>query len=127
MPAEIAYFFRVPLLRDAAYQLQVPSDRARLHRFALEITETMFGGRPPEPQPDQWGDLKCEPHTTDPYALDLAEHARGVRIWAGDDDPDTFRIKIWTEDGLGDETIVYDNKRDQAIGAGSIIIHTKKK
>lgn len=86
MPAEIAYFFRLPLLRDAAYQLQVPSDRARLHRLALEITETMFGGRPPEPQPDQWGDLNGQPHTTDPYALDLAEHARGVRIWAGDDD-----------------------------------------
>lgn len=48
------------------------------------------------------------------------------QIWAGDDDPDdTFRIKIWYEDG--GEIVVYDNGHDQAIGAGSIIVHTKKK
>ncbi len=46
-------------------------------------------------------------------------------IWAGDDDPDTFRIKIWTEDALGYETVVYDNGMDQALGGGSIVIHTK--
>jgi len=48
------------------------------------------------------------------------------QIWAGDDSLDTFRIKIWTEAG-GVETVVYDNGPGQAIGAGSIIIHTKKK
>jgi PKD repeat protein len=48
-------------------------------------------------------------------------------IWAGDDDPDTFRIRIWTEDDAGNETVVYDNGVDQAIGAGSIVIHTKGK
>ncbi len=47
-------------------------------------------------------------------------------IWAGDDAPDTFRIKIWTEDGGGIETVIYDNGHDQAIGGGSIVIHTKK-
>ena len=46
-------------------------------------------------------------------------------LWAGDDDPDTFRIKIWTEDELGVEDIVYDNGMDQPIGGGSIVIHTK--
>lgn len=46
-------------------------------------------------------------------------------IWAGDGDPDTFRIKIWTEDELGVETIEYDNGMDQAIGGGSIVIHAK--
>lgn len=45
-------------------------------------------------------------------------------LWAGDD-PDTFRIKIWTEDDGGSETVVYDNGFDQPIGGGSIIIHTK--
>lgn len=46
-------------------------------------------------------------------------------LWAGDDDPDTFRIKIWYE--IDDtEYVVYDNGFDQAIGAGSIVIHTKK-
>ncbi len=44
-------------------------------------------------------------------------------IWAGDNDPDTFRIKIWSENPV--ETVVYDNGSDQAIGGGSIVIHTK--
>jgi PKD repeat protein len=48
------------------------------------------------------------------------------QIWAGDDDPDTFRIKIWYELGFG-EVVVYDNGMDQPLGAGSIVIHTKGK
>jgi PKD repeat protein len=49
-------------------------------------------------------------------------------IWAGDDDPDTFRIRIWEEDEItATETTVYDNGFDQAIGGGSIVVHTKKK
>ncbi|MEJ2320725.1 MAG: PKD domain-containing protein [Gemmatimonadales bacterium] len=47
-------------------------------------------------------------------------------LWAGDDAPDTFRIRIWTEDQAGIETDVYDNGFDQEIGGGSIVIHTKK-
>ena len=50
------------------------------------------------------------------------------QIWAGDGEPDTFRIKIWTEDETtGDETVVYDNGFDQALGHGSIVIHTRGK
>jgi len=48
-------------------------------------------------------------------------------LWAGDDEPDTFRIKIWEEDELCNETVVYDNGMDQAIGGGNIVVHTKKK
>jgi len=48
------------------------------------------------------------------------------QIWAGDSAPDTFRIKIWTEDASGAETIEYDNGMDQEIGGGSIIVHTGK-
>jgi hypothetical protein len=47
-------------------------------------------------------------------------------IWAGDDDSDTFRIKIWYEQG-GGEMVVYDNGFDQELGGGSIVIHTKNK
>jgi hypothetical protein len=55
--------------------------------------------------------------TGDPYKF---------HIWAGDGDPDTFRIKIWCEDeGTGEEMDLYDNGFDQAIGGGSIVIHTK--
>ncbi len=49
-------------------------------------------------------------------------------IWAGDGavsgGSDTFRIRIWWEAG-GVETDVYDNGAEQAIGGGSILIHTK--
>ena len=51
------------------------------------------------------------------------------QIWAGDGgktDPDTFSIKIWTEDEYGFETVIYDNGHDQEINGGSIIVHTKK-
>ena len=44
-------------------------------------------------------------------------------VWARDDSPDTFRIRIWYEDS--GEVLVYDNGFDQAIGGGSIVIHTK--
>ncbi len=47
------------------------------------------------------------------------------QIWAGDDSPDTFRIKIWTEDEDGVEVVVYDNGFDQTIDGGSIMIHAK--
>jgi PKD repeat protein len=46
-------------------------------------------------------------------------------IWAGDGEPDTFRIRIWEEDEFGIETDIYDNAFNQAIGGGSIVIHTK--
>lgn len=48
-------------------------------------------------------------------------------LWAGDGEPDTFRIKIWTEDGDGTETVIYDNGFDQEIEGGSIVVHTSKK
>ena len=46
-------------------------------------------------------------------------------LWAGDGEPDTFRIRIWTEDEGGNETDVYDNGHDQPIDGGSIVVHTK--
>lgn len=47
-------------------------------------------------------------------------------LWAGDDDPDTFRIKIWYE--FGDtEVVIYDNGMSQPIGGGNIVVHTSKK
>jgi hypothetical protein len=47
-------------------------------------------------------------------------------LWAGDGASDTFRIRIWVEDELGNETDIYDNNFDQEIGGGSIVVHTKK-
>ena len=49
-------------------------------------------------------------------------------LWAGDGDPDTFHIRIWWEDDADSvEHVVYDNAFDQAIGGGSIVVHTPKK
>jgi hypothetical protein len=56
--------------------------------------------------------------------LDPNGNAYKFMIWAGDGTPDTFRIKIWWEDN-GTEVVVYDNGAAQAIGGGSIVIHTK--
>jgi hypothetical protein len=44
-------------------------------------------------------------------------------LWAGDDEPDTFRIKIWQEIEDEVETVVYDNGFDQPISGGNIIVH----
>lgn len=68
MKAEDAYIFRHALLRDAAYQLHMPADRARLHRLALEILEGLLS------EPD-----------LDLLALELAEHAQFAQ--AGERDP----------------------------------------
>lgn len=76
MLAEDAYLFRHALLRDAAYQLQLPGERARLHRAALETIERLFGGRPPEPPPlDVPDGPGVRDHPADALAGDLARHA----------------------------------------------------
>jgi hypothetical protein len=53
-------------------------------------------------------------------------------LWAGDNESDTFRIRIWTEDAASVETDAYDNgfegsgfENGQPIGGGSIIVHTQ--
>ena len=46
-------------------------------------------------------------------------------LWAGDGEPDTFRIKIWVDPD--EDNPVYDNGVKQAIGGGSIIVHKGKK
>lgn len=72
MEAEQAYLFRHALLRDAAYQLQLPGDRARLHRLALELVEQLVSPRGPLQSPH-------------PAALEMAGHARMAREGADAD------------------------------------------
>jgi PKD repeat protein len=57
--------------------------------------------------------------------LDPNGEAYKFMIWAGDGDPDTFRIRIWWEGEDGVEHDVYDNGFEQAIGGGSIVVHAK--
>lgn len=78
--AETAYLFRHALLRDAAYELQLPTARARLHELAFLLIENTWGGRAPSPpaleaaQPEP-----CAPHPADAVAQELADHARMAR------------------------------------------------
>lgn len=76
MDAENAYLFRHALLRDAAYSLQVPSERAGLHELALLLIEQVLGGRPAPADLDTAVDPS--PHATDVYAYELALHARNA-------------------------------------------------
>lgn len=61
MDAETAYLFRHALLRDAAYQLQLPVARASLHALACDILLGLFW---PEPDPfelDENGTIQVPP------------------------------------------------------------------
>ncbi|CAG0975314.1 hypothetical protein PLCT2_01584 [Planctomycetaceae bacterium] len=75
MDAETAYFFRHVILRDAAYQLQMPADRAKLHALVVGIAESLYGGRPPEPLLEICKDGVLDSHPTDAMAPELAVHA----------------------------------------------------
>lgn len=61
--AEAAYLFRHAALRDAAYQLHMPSERARLHELALECITNQIGD-----------------HALDALAHELAGHARDAQL-----------------------------------------------
>src|SRR5690606_14622653 len=64
------------MVREAAYSLQLPGDRAALHALAFHLIEQAFGGRAPEPPAlDAVDPPKLVPHTTDPVAEELASHA----------------------------------------------------
>jgi hypothetical protein len=79
--AEKTYPFKHALLREAAYQLQLPGERGRLHACALGALEDFFGGRPGFISIDEGtGWRKFEPHPSDTSAADLAHHAHHADV-----------------------------------------------
>lgn len=62
--AEQIYMFRHALMRDCAYAMQLPSERARLHALLIDVTQTVLGR----------ADKALEP-----LAAELADHARAAR------------------------------------------------
>lgn len=74
MHAEAAYLFRHALLRDAAYQLQMPADRARLHGLVVALIEQLCGGRPEQSALEVESASEFTPHLTDEFASELAVH-----------------------------------------------------
>ncbi|MBX3459756.1 MAG: tetratricopeptide repeat protein [Planctomycetes bacterium] len=73
--AEQAYLFRHAVLRDAAYELQLPAERERLHALAFHAMEELHGGGAPVMP----GQVRT-PHATDAAAFELAMHAKAARI-----------------------------------------------
>lgn len=78
MDAEQAYLFRHALVRDAAYGLHLPGERAVLHRLVVEITESVT--------PDT---------ERDSLAAELATHARFAQAGGNDEMRETELRYIW--------------------------------
>jgi eukaryotic-like serine/threonine-protein kinase len=91
--AETAYLFRHALVRDAAYGLQLPTDRARLHELAFHILELAFGGRAPDPPilNERTGTAQT-PHSTDSVSRELAAHAGLAKESGSSDGPEMRRL-----------------------------------
>lgn len=70
MHAEQAYMFRHAMVREAAYQLQLPGSRARLHALAADALEALYG-----PPADCNGDLDSfSPSAVDPFSEEIYMH-----------------------------------------------------
>lgn len=81
--APSTWLFRHALIRAAAYELQLPTDRAALHAAALHALESLVEGRPPAMGPLAPGSGETHvPHASDALAMELAGHA----AQAGDDE-----------------------------------------
>ncbi|MBK9974051.1 MAG: tetratricopeptide repeat protein [Planctomycetes bacterium] len=77
MHAETSYLFRHAILRDAAYELQMPGDRAKLHELAFLLIESAFDGPAPWAEPlESLAPLSHLPHPCDSVAHELVIHAR---------------------------------------------------
>lgn len=70
--AETAYLFRHALVRSAAYELQLPGDRAELHALVVRLVIDWFG---------------ADDRTLAPFAAELCDHAgAGLLDRPGDDE-----------------------------------------
>ena len=109
MDAELTYLFRHAVLRDAAYDLQLPGDRAKLHELAFHLIEQAFGGRPPAPPPlGAEAESDDSAHPCDAIALELADHAK---LAAGEDNASewTALLKLYLYRGAN-----YAGRRHQS-------------
>ncbi|CAG0991313.1 hypothetical protein PLCT2_02486 [Planctomycetaceae bacterium] len=101
--AETAYLFRHALMRDAAYQLQLPGDRAMLHVPAFSILEPIHGALASNAE----------------SALELAYHASVGAI----QDPDlALAEKHWLTKAaaLSEQQSAHDTARRSGCGSVSL-------
>ena len=83
MHAETVYLFRHAIMRDAAYQMQMPEERARQHARSIEVLEELFGGRPLAIELTGARRPILDDHPLDLFAEELAEHARLAQASVG--------------------------------------------
>lgn len=95
--AENAYLFRHALLRDAAYDLHTPGDRARLHLLAAELLEDAFGGRPPDSLPIELMRQVRQAHATDPVAFEIAMHLMRARSGMSEDENLHAKLRLYLQ------------------------------
>jgi len=69
MHAESVYLFRHALMRDAAYQLQMPAERSRLHALALDVLSELAG---------------ADAGFATASAFEIAEHAKAAQVAAAE-------------------------------------------
>lgn len=105
--AEAAYLFRHALLRDAAYDLHIPSDRARLHLLAAQLIESAQGGRPPDPAPLERMQPNNQPHSTDPFAFEIAQHLQRARGESSSDDQVQAALRMYLQRAAEYSTVEY--------------------
>ncbi len=96
LSAEDAYLFRHAIIRDAAYQLYLPSQRARLHRLVVAIIEAWNGvtdetiaellAEAEDLDAESTPEGEYEERPLDAYAAELADHARQAQH--PDDEPE---------------------------------------
>jgi tetratricopeptide (TPR) repeat protein len=78
---DVPYLFRHALMRDVAYELQPPGERAVLHRHALDLLRDMY-------------EDPANPLAIQPWAEDILPHVRGARDADGSDATELRRIEL---------------------------------
>ncbi|MBX3460060.1 MAG: tetratricopeptide repeat protein [Planctomycetes bacterium] len=95
--AEVAYLFRHALLRDAAYELQMPADRAQMHALIVAIFESLFGGRPAAPATALTGAASFAPSPLDRESAELAQHAAQALATAPDNPDMQHALRVYLQ------------------------------
>jgi len=61
--------------------------------------------------------------------IDGQQHICKFMLTGVDNEPDEIRMKLWQEDGFGEESVIYDNSDESSYGSiletGNIMIHEK--
>ena len=111
MDAELIYFFRHALMRDAAYQLQLPTRRARLHELTLEVMEKLI----------RTGRLALDQAA----AADLADHAHFAQRARGKKLRDFVALEIEYRNKAATLAALREDLGAAVVQLQQIVVHPK--